>query len=195
MLHVKTYRRPFPAAVASRALRGSAAAELPGQLHLGQLAGDGVGLRLHALGLLGHKQLDVGGRRHVRVDATVGTVRPTAAALCLVDLNVGHVQVVHLQTLELGVGLGIPQQAKHELAALLGPAALANLVALILCLGGAAHAAVVVQEGHAALVLHDGLHVSLGLGQAHAAHSTGSLHCVLEVHAQVGPAGLRQWQS
>lgn len=45
-------------------------------------------------------------------------------------------------------------------------------------------------EGHAALVVDHSLHVSLGLGQGQVLQHAGGLARVLEVHPQVGAAGL-----
>ena len=58
----------------------------------------------------------------VRVDTTVSTVRPSPLLRCLVDLDVLNDQVAGVQTLGVGVGLGVLEQREQELGRLYGPA-------------------------------------------------------------------------
>ena len=64
------------------------------------------------------------GAGHVGVDAAVGAVGAAAHLGGPVHLDVVHHQVVHVQSLEVGVGFGVAQQLQQVLARLLGPAAL-----------------------------------------------------------------------
>merc|ERR1719454_2161299 len=95
------------------------------------LGRDGSSLRLAALGgldsglLLGEDDLDVARRAHVRVDATVSTVCAAALLLRTVDLDVRDEELVHVERLELSVGLSVEQEVEHELGRLLGPPSLA----------------------------------------------------------------------
>lgn len=130
------------------------------------------------------------GRAHVRVDTAVGAVGPPASAGGLVDLDVRDEEHVGVETLELGVGLGVLEQVEQELARLLGPPGLPNLVTLVLGLGSTANAAVEACEGDSALVVQDGLQVLTGLDQVLAANGSSGLTRVLEVHAQVRATGL-----
>jgi hypothetical protein len=56
----------------------------------------------------------------------VGTVCATALLGCLVDLDVLDNQVGGVQTLGVGVGLGVLEKAREELGRLDGPASLAD---------------------------------------------------------------------
>ena len=56
---------------------------------------------LDTLLLLAQDELDVGRAGHVRVDATVRTVRATALALSPVGLDVADVQRVQIEALDL----------------------------------------------------------------------------------------------
>jgi hypothetical protein len=80
----------------------------------------------------------VGGVRHVRVDlglladsrfskvfgtyTTVGTVSAPALLGGLVDLDVLDHQVAGVETLDVGVGLGVLEQTEEDLSRLDGPA-------------------------------------------------------------------------
>lgn len=70
--------------------------------------------------LLRKDNLDVARVGHVSVDATVGTVRPTAALLRLVDLDVGHVEVLGVERLHLSVALSVGQDVQKVFHRLLG---------------------------------------------------------------------------
>lgn len=58
--------------------------------------------------------------------ATVGTVGPAPLLWCLVDLDVLDDQVLGVQTLGVGVGLGVLEEREQELSALYGPAGLGD---------------------------------------------------------------------
>merc|ERR1719453_1558209 len=129
------------------------------------LGRDGSSLRLAALGsldsglLLGEDDLDVARRAHVRVDATVRTVGAAALLLGTVDLDVGDEQLVHVERLELSVGLSVKQEVEHELGGLLGPAGLAVGGASVLGLGSAANTTAETAESDSLLLLNNVLQV------------------------------------
>lgn len=56
----------------------------------------------------------------------MSTVRPSPLLGGLVDLNVLDDQVAGVETLGVGVGLGVPQEAEEELGGLDGPAGLGD---------------------------------------------------------------------
>lgn len=70
--------------------------------------------------------ISIHARLTVRVDTTVGTVCPPTLLRGLVDLNVLDDQVAGVQTLGVGVGFSVLEQAEEELSALDGPAGLAD---------------------------------------------------------------------
>ena len=104
----------------------------------------------------------------------------------------GHHQAVHIQSLEFGIRFGVAQETKDEFAALLGPTTLADGVAFVLGLCGAADAAVEAEEGDATLVVEHGLEIFLGLGESLAADGSGRLCRVFEMDTKVGAASLRR---
>ena len=67
---------------------------------------------------------------------TVGTVCAAALLWGLVDLNVLHNQVAGVETLGVGIGLSVLEQAQEELGGLDGPAGLGDteLLACSTCL-------------------------------------------------------------
>ena len=89
---------------------------------------------------LGEDDLDVARRGHVGVDATVGTVGAATLLgggidLCNIDyrtcfikkgsnLDVINNERVNVETLDLGIGLGVLEHAEQDAARLLGPATL-----------------------------------------------------------------------
>jgi len=148
---------------------------LLGELLLGGLVVGGLG---DDLLLLGEDDLDVARRRHVGVDATMGTVRAATQALSAVHLDVVDDQAVGIQTLAVSVGLGVAEELQQELGGLLGPATLRGLP--LLGLGTTTDSAVEATEGHALLLVDDGLQVALGTAQGHALDGLGGLMCVLE---------------
>ena len=102
-----------------------------------------LGSLLHDLLALGEDHLDVAGVGHytnesalsltksrtskcgshtVWVDTTVSTVRASPLLGSLVDLDVLDDQVAGIQTLGVGIGLGVLEQAEQELGGLDGPA-------------------------------------------------------------------------
>ena len=101
---------------------------------------------------LGQDQFDVAGVRHVRVDleqgqlimllyfeesrltyATVGTVSAAALLGSLVDLDVLDDQVAGVETLGIGVGLGVLEETEEELGRLHGPAGTGDAPGLAYC--------------------------------------------------------------
>ena len=63
---------------------------------------------------------------HVGIDSSVGTVRASPLLGRLVDLDMLDDEVVRVQALAIGIGLGVLQQALEELGGLDGPAGLAH---------------------------------------------------------------------
>merc|ERR1711936_986642 len=133
-----------------------------------------LGLLGDALLTLGQDHLDVARVRHERVDSTVSAVRSSAVLGRLVDTDVFDVETVDVEALELSVGLGVSEELKQVLAALLGPSTLASshtwCRGVLLGLRASADAA---------LVLDDVLQVSLGLAQVHALDHLGRFARVL----------------
>ena len=80
---------------------------------------------------LQHK-LDVARRRHVRVDATVRSVRSSSLRDGLIDLDVRDVEIVNVQPLNLGIRFRVLEQVDQDLRALLRPSALAVRGAFLL---------------------------------------------------------------
>ena len=74
--------------------------------------------------LLKEDNLDVAGRGHVRVDATVGTVHSSPHLGSSVDQNVVDNQVIGIKTLKFSIGLCVLQQVEEELGRLLWPTTL-----------------------------------------------------------------------
>jgi hypothetical protein len=112
------------------------------------LAGDLLRGLLDNLGALSEDHLNVAGVGHVRVDlydcqtavrreswtsstyATVGTVCAATLLRGLVDLDVLDNQVAGVETLGVGVGLGVLEEREKELSALGGPAGLGDTESL-----------------------------------------------------------------
>ncbi len=90
----------------------------------------------------------------------------------------------------LGIGLGVGQQIQEEAARLLGPAALATRVLVLLGLGLAANAGGEVTEGHNVLVRNHIVQVLLRLLEALALDGIARLNRVLKVNAEVRALGL-----
>ena len=137
-----------------------------------------AGALLEGFLLLDQAQLDVARRGHVGVNPTVSSVSPAPHLGCPVDLNVVHDQVVGVQTLVFGVGLGILQQMQQELGALLGPTTLGSLVSL--GLGVTADTAHVTAEGDDLLLCDDVLQVLDGTVKWHLLDGLSRLACVLK---------------
>jgi len=118
------------------------AATLPGV----QAALEGLGTLLDDLSTLGEDELDVGGVGHVRVDlgllgciyaiwtgctyTTVSTVSAPSLLGSLVDLDVLDDQVLSVETLGVGVGLGVLEETDEDLSGLDGPAGLGDTESL-----------------------------------------------------------------
>ena len=66
----------------------------------------------------------IGANSHVRIDTTMSTIRASPLLRRLVDLDVLDDEVVGIETLGIGIGLGILQQRLQELRRFHGPASL-----------------------------------------------------------------------
>jgi len=117
----------------------------------------------------------------------VGTVCAAALLGGLVDLDVLDNQVASVETLGVGVGLGVLEETEDELGALDGPAGLGDTK--LLALGGAASRAGVAAHGDGLLVLLDVLEEGDGALELPAVDGLGGLAGVLEGDAEVGTAG------
>lgn len=93
---------------------------------MGDILAHGLGSLLDDFLTLGQDQLDVARVRHVRVDATVGAVSASPLLGGLVDLDVLDDQVGGIETLGVGVGLGVLEETEQELSRLDGPAGLGD---------------------------------------------------------------------
>ena len=116
----------------------------------------------------------------------MGAVRPPPLLGGLVDLDMLDDQVAGVETLGVGVGLGVLQQTEQELGGLLGPAGLGDTE--LLALGGAADRASVPAHGDSLDLLLDVLEEGNSALQLPAVDGLGGLAGVLEGHAQVGTA-------
>lgn len=156
------------------------------ELLLGELLLRGLllGSLGHGLLLLGEDQLDVARRRHVGIDATVGTVCAATQAGSTVHLDVLNDQTINVQALVVGIGLGVLEELQQELGRLLGPTSLCRLP--LLGLRASAHSSVVAAEWHALLLLHDVLQEALGTTQRHALDGVSSLERVLKGEGKWG---------
>jgi hypothetical protein len=152
------------------------------------------GLRLlNGLLSLSEDELDVAGVGHIGVDTTVGAVCAAALLGGLVDLDVLDDQVASVETLGIGVGLGVLEETEEELGGLDGPAGTGDTE--LLALRGPANAAAVASHGDGLLLLKDVLEELLGAGELPAVDGLGGLAGVLEGNTEVGAAragGLRR---
>lgn len=103
----------------------------------------------------------------------MGTESATVGLGCLLDNNVADNELVDIETVNLGVGLGVLEQAKEELGRLDGPATLHDTV--LLGLGGTTDGTVVATEGDALPVGLDVLKVDKSLRELEATESSGGL--------------------
>mmetsp|Transcript_2709 Transcript_2709/g.6857 ORF Transcript_2709/g.6857 Transcript_2709/m.6857 type:complete len:216 (-) Transcript_2709:2-649(-) len=159
------------------------------ELLLGELFGLHLLLGLlDGLLLLLQDHLHMARAIHVRVDASVGSVRTAAALLRLAHLDVRDGQVLRVEVLELSIALRVPQEVQENLCRLDGPPALRHLE--LLCLRGPADASLVDPEGHAALLLADILQVLLRGAKGHALDGVCGLVGVLVVDAEISTHGL-----
>jgi len=163
---------------------------LAGTLSVGRL---GSAL-LHGRLLFGKDDLDVAWVRHVRVDSAVRSVRASATNGCLLDLDVVHLQGIEVETLVLGVGLGVFEEVQQELRAFLGPASLRSKVVL-LSLRIATNTTGITTERDSLLLLNDVLQETLGLLQRQTLDGSSSLAGILEVNSKVRTTGLARLRS
>jgi hypothetical protein len=148
--------------------------------------GDILGL-LDNLLALSEDKLNVAGVGHVRVDTTVGTVCPPALLGSLVDLDVLDDEGAGIETLGVGVGLGVLEETEEELSRLDGPAGPGDTE--LLALSGTASATGVSSHGDSLLVLLDVLEEGHGTLELPAVDGLGGLAGVLEGDTEVGTAG------
>lgn len=99
----------------------------------------------------------------------------------LLNDNVADDELVDVETVNLGVGLGVLQEAEKELGRLDGPATLDDTV--LLGLGGTTDGTVVATEGDALPVCLNVLEVDESLRELEALEGGGGLPEVAEVSA------------
>lgn len=90
---------------------------------------------------------------HVGVDAPMGPIGPAPHFRRAIHLDVFDDQSVHIESLVVGVRLGVPQQLEQELRRFLGPATLRRPEDFSLSL--APHAAIEASEGNDLLLDDD----------------------------------------
>lgn len=174
-------------------LSGSSNALLVGQSTL--LSGvQSWGLGLLSLGdlllLLSDDELDVRWRGLVGVDSTVGSVGSSSLLRSLVHLDVGDLQLGHVQALGLSVRGGVLQQVLDVVDGLSWPSGL--LETPLLSLGSSTDRVVESSERNGSLVVQDVREVLLGLLDVPSADGQGSLTGVLERNSQVSTASRRR---
>jgi len=143
-----------------------------------------IGL-LDLIAVLRQDQLDVGRRGHEGIDSAVGTVGSATELGGTVHLDVRNVQRVDIETLNLGIALGVLEEIKEESARLLGPSALTTTDVVLLSLSSAAGVTLVSSEGHGILVLDDVVQEPLSLLERKPLDGLGRLTSVLEVNTEV----------
>ena len=148
-----------------------------------------IGL-VNSLLLLAEDELNVGGLAGVLADAAMGTVGSPAAGGGLVALGMGDVEGVDVEALGLGVGDGVGEHVLDDGRGLDGPPTLGAGGLGLLGLGLAADATGVLDEGDNGLEGEDVLEELHGLVDGHAVDVVSDLTAVLEVHTEVGSAGL-----
>lgn len=161
------------------------------KLRFGSLLGLGLSSGSLDSGLLGGEdELDVRGRRHVRVDTTVGTVSSSSQLGSLVGLDVVDNQGLNIESLHFGVGLGVLQEVQQEATRLLGPSSLGGSISLGLSVSS--DTVDKSSEGDGVLVGNDVLQVGLGASQGESLDGLAGLAGVLEVNTQVRATGLNR---
>jgi hypothetical protein len=125
--------------------------------------------------------------RYASTYTTVRTVCTSSLLGCLVDLDVLDDEVSGVETLGVGVGLSILEEAEKELGGLDGPAGASNTEGL--ALGGTTSSTSVTSHGNGLLVLLDVLEELHSTLQLPAIDSLRRLAGVLERHSQVLPSG------
>lgn len=127
------------------------------------------------------------------VNASVGSVGPSAEAGRPVDLNVLDDKSVDVEALVVSVGLCVLEQLQQELCRLLGPPALGG--APLLGLRAAAHAAVEPPERHALLLRGHVLQELERSPQGHLLDGLGRFPCVLIKKTQRQQQNTHTWPS
>ena len=156
-------------------------------LLLSEAEGGAISL-LDILGNLNTVELNMAVAGEVRADATVGTVRATAAGNSALNNDVVDDAVVNVELLGLGVGAEVDKELTHAVHGLLGPATLSVLEGLDL--GMAADATGVLSEGNNLFVLQNSLHVLDGLVELPALNGASDLVSVFVVGAEVTNSAL-----
>jgi len=129
--------------------------------------------------------LDVARLAHVGTHTTVGTVSATTALRSAVDGDHLDGQVVGVEALGFGVGLGVLEHVKDNLDRLDRPATLASRDVELLGLRLATTATVVAKERDDLLLLEDILEIDLGLLDVPALDGLADIVGVLVTSAQV----------
>lgn len=160
---------------------------LDGGLLLGETEGGLVGLA-DLLGLLDAVELNVAVGGEVGRDATMGTVRPSAAGDSALHNGVADHAVVDVQLGGLSVGLQVDEELADSLEGLLGPATLGVLE--LFALGVTADTTGVASEGDNLLVLKAVVQVHDGPLQLQALDGTCHFVSVLVVSAEVADSAL-----
>ena len=136
-----------------------------------------IGSFLDLDGFRNQNQLNVTWVSHIWVDTAVGTVSTTTLLWSLVDLDVFNDQIVSIQTLGNGIGLGVFQQIQNEFDGLNGPSALSDTK--FLGLRSTANTALEASERNAALMFLDGLQILVRILQLQVLDGSSSLTGVL----------------
>lgn len=155
-----------------------------GDLSFGDLSGLALPLDIDCL--LSGVELDVGLRRKVRTDSTVGSVGSSASLGSSINLDVINDEV--LQILGVGVGLKVVNESEDGSDGLFGPST--KGLAEFSSLSGSADASVVLGEGDASAVGEDVLEVLFGFGDGQALDGFGGLVGIFIMDAEVSAGTL-----
>ena len=152
---------------------------------------DGLVVRLFdgIADLLEH-ELNVGGLRGVLSNTTVRSVSSATSGRGLVALGVVDDAVVNVQSLGLGVGDGVQQQVLVNGGRLDGPSSGISRSLELLGHTLVSNSSGEFDERNNGLVAEDIVKVLEGLVDLHSLGDVSDLTAVLEVHTEVGSAGL-----
>lgn len=128
--------------------------------------------------------LHVTWRGHVRVDTTVSSVGSSSHFRRSVDLYVGDIQLLNVQTLEVGVCLGIAKEVQKILGRLGWPSTLSPLV--VLTLGFSSNTTIVASKWNYLLLSDDILQELLSPPQRQA---SDCLSCLTRILLGLGRFG------